>query len=158
MQNIWHNENIKQDDLVMNRAEKKRSIDPKTLPPIRIKKCPPTIEEAIIAAQGLADDVDGQVEIAAGFMGVPVDDVRPLVLQAFQETQNTEKRVIADRRGAERSVIVERTRVRKPMGSLAPSMGSSGGGAVVVERRPRIQLTPRVRTFDLTRRPAGASG
>jgi len=138
----------------MNRAEKKRPVvDPKTLPPIRIKKCPPTIEEAIIAAQGLADDIEGQVEIAAGFMGVAQDDVRPLVLQAFQEAQTIEKRAIADRRGAERSVIVERTRVRRPVGSPVNSMG---GAAVIVERRPRIQLTPRVRTFDLTRRPAGA--
>lgn len=138
----------------MNRADKKRpAVDPKTLPPIRIKKCPPTIEEAIIAAQGLADDIEGQVEIAAGFMGVAQDDVRPLVMQAFQEAQMTEKRVIADRRGAERSVIVERTRVRRPVGSPVNSMGSA---AVIVERRPRIQLTPRVRTFDLTRRPAGA--
>lgn len=154
----------------MNRAEKKRpAVDPKTLPPIRIKKCPPTIEEAIIAAQGLADDIEGQVEIAAGFMGVAQDDVRPLVVQAFQEAQTTEKRVIADRRGTERSVIVERARVRRPVGSpaissfAASSLGGSslggsslGGASVVVERRPRIQLTPRVRTFDLTRRPAGA--
>ena len=144
----------------MNRAEKKRpAIDPRTLPPIRIKKCPPTIEEAIIAAQGLADDIEGQVEIAAGFMGVAQDDVRPLVVQAFQEAQTIEKRVIADRRGAERSVIVERTRVRKPMNphsSTHSSMASMGGAAVIVERRPRIQLTPRVRTFDLTRRPVGA--
>lgn len=142
----------------MNRAEKKRPVvDPKTLPPIRIKKCPPTIEEAIIAAQGLADDIEGQVEIAAGFMGIAQDDVRPLVMQAFQEAQTIEKRVIADRRGAERSVIVERTRVRRPANSgVNASMASMGGAAVIVERRPRIQLTPRVRTFDLTRRPAGA--
>jgi hypothetical protein len=136
----------------MKRAEKKRPVDPKTLPPIRIKKCPPTIEEAIIAAQGLADDVDGQVEIAAGFMGVPVDEVRPLVLAAFQEAASVERRVISDRNGAERAVIVERTRGRTPlMTDRRPP------GAVVVERtRPRIQLTPRVRTFDLTRRPVGA--
>lgn len=136
----------------MKRAEKKRPVDPKTLPPIRIKKCPPTIEEAVIAAQGLADDVEGQVEIAAGFMGVDLEEVRPAVLKAFQEAQSTEKRVIADRKGSERSVIVERARVRKPI------LGAdSARPAVVVERtRPRVQLSPRVRTFDLTRRPAGA--
>lgn len=136
----------------MKRVEKKRSVDPKTLPPIRIKKCPPTIEEAIIAAQGLADDVEGQVEIAAGFMGVSAEEVRPLVLQAAQEAKAVEKRVIADRRGAERAVVVERTRSR------APANFDRSRPAVVVERtRPRIQLAPRVRTFDLTRGPAGAS-
>ncbi|HEY8578996.1 MAG TPA: hypothetical protein VIL72_03865 [Beijerinckiaceae bacterium] len=136
----------------MKRQEKKRAVDPKTLPPIRIKKCPPTIEEAIVAAQGLADDVDGQVEIAAGFMGVSPDEVRPLVLAAAQEAKAVERRVISDRKGSERAVIVERTRGRAPLAGADRSRP-----AVVVERtRPRIQLAPRVRTFDLTRRPAGA--
>ncbi len=134
----------------MKRALKKRTVDPKTLPPIRIKKCPPTIEEAIVAAQGLADDVDAQVEIAAGFMGVPADEVRPHVMRAAEEAKSVETRVVADRRGSERAVIVERARPR------APVIVERGRPAVVVERtRPRIQLAPRVRTFDLTRRPAG---
>ncbi len=136
----------------MKRSEKKRPVDPRTLPPIRIKKCPPTIQEAIIAAQGLADDIDGQIEIAAGFMGVSADEVRPLVIQAFQEDQAVEKRVISDRRGAERAVIVERTRARTPM-----SMDRARPNVIVERTRPRIQLTPRVRTFDLTRGPAGAA-
>lgn len=135
----------------MKRAPTKRTIDPKTLPPIRIKKCPPTIEEAIAAAQGLADEIEAQVEIAAGFMGTSLEEVRPLVIQAAQEARMVEKRVVADRRGAERAVIVERARTR------APVMVERSRPAVVVERtRPRIQLTPRVRTFDLTRRPLGA--
>lgn len=134
----------------MKRPQKKRVVDPKTLPPIKIKKCPPTIEEAIAAAQGLADDVDAQVEIAAGFMGVPADEVRPHVLRAAEEAKSVEKRVVADRNGSERAVIVERARTRSPVGAERARPG------VVVERtRPRIQLTPRVRTFDLTRRPAG---
>ncbi len=121
----------------MKRAEKKRAVDPKTLPPIRIKKCPPTIEEAIAAAQGLADDVDAQVEIAAGFMGVSADEVRPMVLQAFEEAKSVETLVVADRRGAERAVIVERARTRSPV------VVERARPAVVVERtRPRIQLSP----------------
>lgn len=135
----------------MKRAQKKRAVDPKTLPPIRIKKCPPTIEEAIAAAQGLADDnIDAQVEIAAGFMGVDAEEVRPHVLRAAEEAKSVETRVVADRRGSERAVIVERARTRTPV------VVERARPAVVVERtRPRIQLTPRVRTFDLTRRPAG---
>jgi hypothetical protein len=132
----------------MKRSEKKRPVDPRTLPPIRIKKCPPTIQEAIIAAQGLADDIDGQVEIAAGFMGVSAEEVRPVVVQAFQEDQAVEKRVISDRRGAERAVIVERTRSRTPM-----SADRARPNVIVERTRPRIQLTPRIRTFDLTRGP-----
>ena len=134
----------------MKRAQKKRAVDPKTLPPIRIKKCPPTIEEAIIAAQGLADEIEAQVEIAAGFMGVDLDAVREQVIRAFEEAKSVETLVVADRRGSERAVVVERTRTR------APVVVERSRPAVVVERtRPRIQLAPRVRTFDLTRRPAG---
>lgn len=134
----------------MKRAQKKRAVDPKTLPPIRIKKCPPTIEEAIIAAQGLVDEVEAQVEIAAGFMGVEADEVRAQVIRAFEEAKSVETLVVADRRGSERAVIVERARTRSPV------TVERSRPAVVVERtRPRIQLAPRVRTFDLTRRPAG---
>jgi hypothetical protein len=137
----------------MKRSEKKRPVDPKTLPPIRIKKCPPTIDEAIVAAQGLADDVDAQVEIAAGFMGVAAEDVRPLVIAAAQEARSVERRVVADRHGAERAVIVERARPRGATSRPAVVV-ERARPAVVVERRPRIQLAPRVRTFDLTRRPS----
>lgn len=144
----------------MKRAQSKKAFDPKTLPPIRIKKCPPTIEEAILAAQGLTDDLDHQAEIAAGFMDVTVDEVRPMVAKAAAEAAATETRVVASRNGAERAVVVERARPRTiiPTGSARPSVTMeprNRGGAVVVERtRPRIQLTPRVRTFDLTRQPA----
>ena len=36
------------------------------LPPIRVRREPPTVSEAVAAAQDLADDVEQQVEIAAG--------------------------------------------------------------------------------------------
>lgn len=145
----------------MKRALAKKTVDPKTLPPIRIKKCPPTVEEAILAAQGLTDDLDHQAEIAAGFMDVSIEDVRPLVAKAAAEAAATETRVVASRNGAERAVVVERTRTRTPIptGAARPAIKleprARAAGAVVVERtRPRIQLTPRVRTFDLTRQPA----
>jgi len=144
----------------MKRAPSKKTVDPKSLPPIRIKKCLPTIEEAILAAQGLTDDLDHQAEIAAGFMNVTVDEVRPMVAKAAAEAAATETRVVASRNGAERAVVVERARTRPviPTGSARPSVTvepRNRTGAVVVERtRPRIQLTPRVRTFDLTRQPA----
>jgi hypothetical protein len=42
---------------------------------------PPSLEEAIYAAQGLTDDIDGQAEIAARLMGVPEGDVRAAILK-----------------------------------------------------------------------------
>jgi protein involved in polysaccharide export with SLBB domain len=43
---------------------------------------PPTLEEAIYAAQGLTDDVDDQVEIAARLKGLPEAEVRTAILKA----------------------------------------------------------------------------
>ncbi|MFD0934093.1 hypothetical protein ACFQ12_02710, partial [Methylobacterium trifolii] len=60
------------------------------LPPIRVRKEPPTIVEAVAAAQDLADDLDQQVEIAAGLIGLPADEVRPHVLAA--QRAKTERR------------------------------------------------------------------
>ncbi len=44
--------------------------------PRRVRHDPPTLEEAIFAARGLTDDVQEQVEIAAGLMELPPDEVR----------------------------------------------------------------------------------
>jgi hypothetical protein len=43
---------------------------------------PPSLEEAIYAAQGLTDEVDDQVEIAARLMGLPKAEVRAAILKA----------------------------------------------------------------------------
>jgi hypothetical protein len=42
---------------------------------------PPSLEEAIYAAQGLTDDVDDQVEIAARLMGLLEAEVRAAILK-----------------------------------------------------------------------------
>lgn len=49
------------------------------LPPIRIRREPPTLKEAVLAAQGLSDDPQHQVEIAAGLMGVAEEEAAPVV-------------------------------------------------------------------------------
>ena len=45
---------------------------------------PPTLDEAIFAAQGLADDVKGQTEIATMLMGLPENEVRAAVRKAVR--------------------------------------------------------------------------
>lgn len=77
----------------------------KVLPPPRVRKEPPTIEEAIAAAQDLSDDRDQQIEIAAGFMGVTADEVRPLMPLRLKPTTS----IFA----GNRAVVVER-RVARP--------------------------------------------
>lgn len=65
-----------------NRAVTKIPKSFQDLPPIRVRREPPTVDEAVAAAQDLADDLDQQVEIAAGLIGLPPDQVRPHVLSA----------------------------------------------------------------------------
>jgi hypothetical protein len=50
--------------------------------PPRVRHEPPTIDEAIAAAQDLAADPEQQVAIVAGLMGMPEDQVRSHVLSA----------------------------------------------------------------------------
>jgi len=60
--------------------ETNRKWDP--LRPIRVRRDPPTLEEAVVAAQGLSDDIEQQVEIASGLMGIPQEEVRPVIASA----------------------------------------------------------------------------
>ena len=50
----------------------------------RVRRDPPTLEEAVVAAQGLTDDFKGQVEIVASLMEVSVDEARGAVLRMGQ--------------------------------------------------------------------------
>ena len=59
-----------------------RSKPPKFSGPPRVRHEPPTIEEAIAAAQDLAADPEQQVAIAAGLIGMPEEQVRSHVLSA----------------------------------------------------------------------------
>jgi len=81
----------------------------------RVRRDPPTLEEAIFAAAGITEDQDAQAEIAAALMGMPLD-----VVQAEVKKQNRVAargggvtRVIAGEQGAQRSVVVERRVVRR---------------------------------------------
>jgi hypothetical protein len=67
--------------------------------PRRVRRDPPTLEEAIFAATGITDDQGEQAEIAASLMGMPIESVVTEVKKAGQ--------------GAQRSVVVERRVVRK---------------------------------------------
>ncbi|MCF4123959.1 hypothetical protein [Methylobacterium sp. SyP6R] len=120
--------------MMMSRPVKKPTDKPRNLPPIRVRKEPPTISEAVAAAQDLADDVEQQVEIAAGLIGLPPEEVRPHVLQAAQaqaakKTERAPERIISTGGGLRgpRTVIVERR----------------AGRPLVVERRTRPPLDGR---------------
>jgi hypothetical protein len=79
----------------------------KQLPPPRVRREPPTIDEAIFAAQGLTDDVPAQIEIAAGLMGVTEDEVRPH-LARFNRLRSASPAMPSAVVTGKRTVVVER--------------------------------------------------
>lgn len=122
----------------------------KVRPPVRVRHLPPTLEEAVFAAQGLSDDTEQQAEIAAELMGVSVEDAVDLVRRAAnapkRSTRSAEVTFSVDRSGAHRAVVVE----RKPnFGSFRKPTPISieRGGAVVVERKPYRGLGGAPRTL-----------
>ena len=82
--------------------------------PRRVRRDPPTLDEAIFAAIGITDDVEQQAEIAASLMGMPYDTVLAEVKkQSRANARVSTTRVIAGEQGAQRAVVVERRVVRK---------------------------------------------
>jgi len=76
--------------------------------PRRVRRDPPTLAEAIVAARGITDDIAQQVEIAASLMDLPPDEVRPAVLKAAMPRKDVSKVAFVGRPGAPRAVVVER--------------------------------------------------
>ena len=79
----------------------------------RVRRDPPTLDEAIFAAIGITDDQEAQAEIAASLMGLPVESVIAEVKKAGRTAGRSSTRVIAGEPGAQRSIVVERRIVRK---------------------------------------------
>src|SRR3982074_1511323 len=81
--------------------------------PRRVRRDPPTLDEAIFAATGITDDQEAQAEIAAALMGLPIESVTAEGKKLARPTLRSQTRVIAGEQGAQRSVVVERRVVRK---------------------------------------------
>ncbi|MGB7098388.1 MAG: hypothetical protein WBD95_06415 [Xanthobacteraceae bacterium] len=74
----------------------------------RVRRDPPTVEEAVVAAQGLTDDLKEQIEIVASLMEVPRDQARGVVLRMGQRKDVDRVTVTGRVGGAPRAVVVER--------------------------------------------------
>ena len=99
----------------------------------RVRDDAPTLDEAIAAAQGLSDELDEQVEIAASLMGLPRDEVRVELLKKAPVRQDTVKSVVfAGPASAPRVIAVERKVSRR--------VPSAAGAA---DRAGRVSLNPR---------------
>jgi len=90
--------------------------------PVRVRQELPTVAEAVAAAQALTPDLEQQVEITAGLMGLTPDEARPFVLEAPP--------LILQRSAAPQSGYTGMEVIRRTAGSV-----------VVVERRSRLAGT-----------------
>jgi hypothetical protein len=82
--------------------------------PRRVRRDPPTIDDAVLAAQGLTDDIDSQVEIVMSLMNVSAEEARAAVLKNGQRKDKEANRfTISGRSGAPRTVVVERRMPRR---------------------------------------------
>ncbi len=83
----------------------------------RVRRDNPTIEEALVAAESLADDPAHRAEIAASLMGLPVEEVQALAAKHAAKTRGRASLVA----GRTRAVVVEykRPRTLRPQVSIA---------------------------------------
>ena len=83
----------------------------------RVRKEPPTLEEALIAAEAFAPDA--KAEVAAELMGVSVEEVKTLMQR--QQTQSRGRSTLVT--GRSRAVVVEYKRPRTISRPLNSPMG-----------------------------------
>jgi len=79
----------------------------------RVRRDPPTLEEAIFAAAGITEDHEGQAEIAAALMGMEFEPVLAEVKKTSRLAARSATRVITGEQGAQRAVVVERRVIRR---------------------------------------------
>jgi hypothetical protein len=79
----------------------------------RVRRDPPTLEEAIFAAAGITEDHEGQAEIAAALMGMDYEPVLAEVKKTSRLAARSATRVITGEQGAQRAVVVERRVIRR---------------------------------------------
>ena len=88
----------------------------------RVRRDPPTVEDAVLAAQGLTDEPGEQVEIVASLMQISAEEARGAVLRMAQR-KDVNRITVAARpmrpgqvNGA-RAVVVERRAPRRSVQS-----------------------------------------
>ena len=73
----------------------------------RTRYDPPDLDEAIAAAQGLTDQIESQVAIAAQLIGLSEDEIRNRVLLAHAQAHQSRSALI---RGRQTEVVVIKRR------------------------------------------------
>lgn len=92
----------------------------------RVRRDLPTVDEAVLAAQGLTDEPSEQTEIVASLMQISTEEARAAVLRMGKRkgieritiigrTGGPGRSAHSDQAGALRAVVVERRTVRRPL-------------------------------------------
>jgi hypothetical protein len=74
----------------------------------------------VLAAQGLTEDLDGQIEIVASLMQLSAEEARGAVLRMGQR-KDVNRVTVASRGGMARAVVVERRSPRRPLRGMMRS-------------------------------------
>ena len=99
--------------------------------PRRVRHDPPTLADAIAAAQGLTDDAQAQLQIAAELMGAPLAEVKA-EMQRLTPDRRASRLVSAPARTGVRTVVVERKASRRV---VMPAMAARPAGKVSLAKR-----------------------
>jgi hypothetical protein len=78
----------------------------------RVRVDLPTVEDAVLAAQGLTDDAETQIEIVVSLMPVSPQEARRAVLK-LKRSGDDNRVTVPGRTGALRAVVVERKAPRR---------------------------------------------
>jgi hypothetical protein len=90
-----------------------RKIRPDTAN-LRPRHEPPSLEEAVLAAQCFGETMDEQSEIAALLMGLSEDEVRPVVAKLAPAPPRTGERLLEPGLPGKRPVVVVERKARVP--------------------------------------------
>ena len=55
----------------------------------RVRRDPPTVDDAVLAAQGLTDDLEGQIDIVVSLMPVSAEEARRAILKMRRSRDDT---------------------------------------------------------------------
>jgi hypothetical protein len=116
--------------MIANKTEKRV---PKMRPPFKVRHEPPTLEEAIYAAQGVTTDIEQQIELAADLMNMPAVEIRPHALKAAARPPTSNRVFVPARSGMQRAVVIETT--GRPRSQATSDLGPRAPGR-------RITLKP----------------
>lgn len=106
--------------------------------PRRVRHDPPTLKEAITAAQGLTGDLQEQAAIAAALMDVSVEDVRAELAKMDKARGSAQIVAATGKAGIARTVIVERKPSRRTSAQAArPAVAAKLGNGSVEPRNPK---------------------